>query len=291
VEESRRFAAGREGLMQRALLAVLLGLCLIAAPAVGADKAVFGTTAGGEEIFIYTLTNNNSGMEARVSNYGAILVSLKVPDRDGALGDILLGFNTLDEYLKHRRFGGTIAGRHAGRLSGGRITLNGVEYELTHNEGQDNVHGGANDFDTRVWQSRDVSSADEQRVELTYLSKDGEEGFPGNLQATVVYSLTDRNELRLDFSATTDKDTVVNLMNHPYLNLAGEGEGDILGHVLTIHADEYSPLDSNRVTTGKLESVKGTPFDLRKPAAIGSRINQDHEQLRFGRGFDHHFIL
>lgn len=251
---------------------------------------LFGTTPDGRRVSLYTLTNSH-GMRAKVADYGAMLVGLWAPDRNGRLDDIVLGFDTLDGYLQHPRFGGAIVGRHAGRISNAKFTVDGVEHQLSQNEGQDNVHGGARGFDTRVWRSRDISDADCQRVEFTYVSPDGEEGFPGTLETSVVYSLTENNELQLELSAISDKTTVVNLMNHAYLNLAGEGRGEVLGHVVTIQADKYSPLDPNRATTGELVDVQDTPFDFRTPAAIGSRIEQDHEQFRIAKGYDHHYVF
>jgi aldose 1-epimerase len=276
--------------MWRALMLIAAGWIGAVTPGLAAERALFGKTADGQPVYIYTLTNSH-GMQARIAEYGAILVSLRVPDRNGRLDDIVLGFDSLDGYLQHPRFGGAVVGRHAGRISNASLTLDGIEYRLAPNEGQDSVHGGAHGFDTKLWQSRDVSDRRAQQVEFTYFSADGEEGFPGNLTATVVYSLTDKNELRMEFSAKSDKTTVVNLMNHAYLNLEGEGRGDIRGHVLTIFADKYSPLDAKNVTTGELRDVQGTPFDFRRPTAVGARIEQDDEQLRIGKGYDHHFVL
>ncbi|HWI84962.1 MAG TPA: aldose epimerase family protein [Sphingomonas sp.] len=276
--------------MWKALIAFagVLGAC--ATPGLCAQKKLFGTMPDGQRVYIYTLTNGH-GLEVRISEFGAAIVSLRVPDRNGKSDDIVEGFDTFDEYLKHPRAGAVVVGRHGGRLSNGRITLDGVGYQLSQNEGPDNVHGGAHGFDTKLWRSRDLSSGKSQRVELTYISPDGEEGFPGMLRTTVIYSLNAHNELSMEFAAVSDRKTVVNLMNHGYFNLAGDGQGDVLGHVLTIVADKYSPLDARRATTGELRDVAGTPFDFRKPTAIGARIDEDDEQLRIGRGYDHHFAL
>jgi aldose 1-epimerase len=253
-------------------------------------KEDFGKTKEGQNVELYTLTNAN-GVEARITNYGGIIVSLKTPDRNGKLDDIVLGFDNLDEYLKGHPFFGAIAGRYGNRIGKGRFTLNGVEYKLATNNGENHLHGGIKGFDKAVWKARQVPAKDGVAVELTHFSKDGDEGYPGNLSVKVVYTLTDKNELKIDFSATTDKDTVINLTNHSYFNLAGQGSGDILNHQVTINADCFTPVDAGMIPTGELRSVKGTPFDFTKPAAVGARVEQDDEQLKFGRGYDHNFVL
>ncbi|MBO0858025.1 MAG: galactose mutarotase [Chloracidobacterium sp.] len=250
----------------------------------------FGKTKDGQSVEIYTLTNAN-GVEARITNYGGIIVSLKTPDRAGRLDDIVLGFDTLDEYLKGNPFFGALAGRYANRIAKGRFTLNGVEYKLAVNNGENHLHGGIVGFDKVVWKARQVPTKDGVAIELTHLSKDGDEGYPGALSAKVVYTLTDKNELRIDYSATTDKDTVINLTNHSYFNLAGQGNSDILNHQLTINANSFTPVDSTLIPTGELRSVKGTPFDFTQPTAIGARLNQDDEQLKFAGGYDHNFVV
>jgi aldose 1-epimerase len=253
-------------------------------------KEDFGKTKDGQSVDIYTLTNAN-GVEARITTYGGIIVSLKTPDRAGKLDDIVLGFDSLDEYLKGHPFFGAIAGRYANRIAKGRFTLNGAEYKLAVNNGENSLHGGIVGFDKVVWKARPVPSKVGVALELAYLSKDGEEGYPGNLSVKVVYALTDKNELRIDYSATTDKDTVINLTNHSYFNLAGQGSSDILNHQLTINAKSFTPVDSTLIPTGELRPVKGTPFDFTQPAAIGARVNQDDEQLKFGGGYDHNFVV
>ncbi|MCL5744150.1 MAG: galactose mutarotase, partial [Acidobacteria bacterium] len=253
-------------------------------------RQVFGQTADGQEIDLYTLTNKR-GMEATIITYGGIVVTLKTPDRAGKLDDVVLGFDKLDGYLKDPAHFGALIGRYGNRIGKASFTLDGVLYKLPANNGPNTLHGGPKGFDRVVWQGRDVSDAQSQRLELTYLSKDGEEGFPGNLSVTVVYTLTNNNELRIDYSATTDKDTVVNLTNHSYFNLAGQGEGDILGHELTLFAGKFTPSDKGLIPTGELRSVEGTPFDFRKPVAIGARIGQNDEQLKIGGGYDHNFVL
>ena len=253
-------------------------------------KQLFGKTADGQEIDLYTVTNRN-GVAIDIMNRGGTVVSIRVPDRSGKLGDVVLGFDSLDGYLKENPFFGALVGRYGNRIAKGRFKLNGVEYKLAVNNGENHLHGGLQGFDKAVWNARDVSEGRLPRLELTYLSKDGEEGYPGNLSVVVVYSLTDANELRLDYSASTDKDTVVNLTNHTYFNLAGEGEGDILGHELTLYADRFTAADKGLIPTGELRSVEGTPFDFRKPTPIGARIEAQDQQLQVGGGYDHNFVL
>jgi aldose 1-epimerase len=249
----------------------------------------FGKTRAGEPVELFTLTNSK-GMQADIMTYGGILVSLKVPDRSGNRADVVLGFDSLDGYQTDPPppYFGALIGRYGNRIGGGRFTLNGTEYKLAQNNGPNHLHGGLRGFDKVVWKAR---TPDAQSLELTYLSKDGEEGYPGNLTAIVTYSLTDSNELKLDYRATTDKDTVVNLTNHSYFNLAGQGEGDVLGHQIMINAGRFTPVDSGLIPTGELRSVEGTPFDFRQPKAIGERIDAPDEQLKFGKGYDQNFVL
>jgi aldose 1-epimerase len=253
-------------------------------------KEPFGKTADGQEISRYKLTNK-SGMEVAIINYGGIIVSLKAPDRSGKLDDIVLGLDSLDGYLAKPPYFGALIGRYGNRIAKAKFTLNGVEYTLAKNNGENSLHGGEKGFDKVVWNARDVSAGDAAALELTYLSKDGEEGYPGNLAAQVVYSLNDKNELKIDYSATTDKDTVVNLTNHSYFNLAGQGEGDILQHRLMLNADRFTPIDAGLIPTGELQSVAGTPFDFRQPTPIGARINDKDQQLALGKGYDHNWVL
>ncbi len=254
-------------------------------------KEIFGKTGDGQEVQLFTLSNKN-GMEARIMDYGGIVVSLKVPDRTGKLDDVVLGLNTLDDYLKGHPYFGALVGRYGNRIAKGRFTLNGVEYKLAVNNGENHLHGGIKGFDKRVWNAKFVKTAKgEVSLVLTYLSKDGEEGYPGNLNVTVVYTLTNNNELKLDYTATTDKDTVVNLTHHSYFNLKGEGNGDILDHQLMINANRFTPTDAGSIPTGELKSVSGGPFDFTKSTVIGARINQPDQQLQFGKGYDHNFVL
>jgi aldose 1-epimerase len=253
-------------------------------------KEPFGKTEDGQQVDLYTLSNKN-GMEAAITNFGGIIVSLKVPDRTGKLDDVVLGYDQLDGYLTNKAFFGAIVGRYANRIAHGKFALNGVTYNIPKNDGDNALHGGLKGFNKRLWTAKDVSGSHGQALELTYLSKDDEEGFPGNLTAKVVYTLTDQNELRIVYSATSDKETVVNLTNHSYFNLAGQGNGDILGHELTIRADRFTPVDATLIPTGELKPVKGTPFDFTNATAIGSRISQDDDQLKVGKGYDHNWVL
>ena len=254
------------------------------------QKEAFGKTEAGEEVEMYTM-KNAGGMEAEIITYGGIVVSLKTADRTGKFADVVLGFDSLDGYLKSHPYFGALIGRYGNRIAKGSFTLNGVKYTLARNNGENHLHGGVKGFDKVVWKARDVSTPEAQRLELSYLSKDGEEGYPGNLSVTVTYTLTSGNELRIDYSATTDKDTVVNLTNHSYFNLAGQGEGDVHGHLMTINADKFTPVDAGLIPTGELRSVEGTPFDFRKPTAIGARISGKDAQLAAGKGYDHNFVL
>jgi aldose 1-epimerase len=274
-------------------ISLLLILILASVLAVDAQviKQSFGKTSDGQNIDLYTLRNAH-GVEAKITNYGGILVSLKVPDRDGKFDDVVLGFNDLDTYLtKNDPYFGAIIGRYGNRIAKGRFTLNGVEYKLAVNNGENHLHGGIKGFDKVVWTGREIKTKAGPAVVLTYLSKDGEEGYPGNLNVRVVYTLTNNNEIKIDYSATTDKDTVTNLTHHSYFNLAGEGNGDILNHLVTINANRFVPTDAGSIPTGELRSVAGTPFDFLKPVAIGARINQDDEQLKLGNGYDHTWVI
>lgn len=253
-------------------------------------KSSFGKTPDGEQVDLYLLTNKN-GIEAAITNYGGAVVSLKVPDRSGKLGDVVLGYDSVDGYVSDKSYFGAIIGRYGNRIGHAQFTLDGKTYTLAKNNGENSLHGGIKGFNKAAWTAKEIPAKDGQALELTYLSKDGEEGFPGNLQVRVVYTLTDSNELKIEYSATTDKKTVVNLTNHSYFNLGGLGSGDILGHVLMIEADKFTPVDSSLIPTGELRDVAGTPFDFHKPTAIGARINADDEQIKLGGGYDHNFVL
>jgi aldose 1-epimerase len=253
-------------------------------------KESFGRTSAGEAVDLYTLRNIH-GVEAKITNYGGIVVSLKVPDRNGKFDDIVLGFNDLESYLKSHPYFGAIIGRYGNRIAKGRFTLNGVEYKLAVNNGENHLHGGIKGFDKVLWKGQHHRTKAGVSVDLTYLSEDGEEGYPGNLQVRVIYTLTNNNELKIEYSATTDQDTVINLTNHSYFNLAGEGKGDILNHRVMINADRFVPTDAGSIPTGELRRVDGTPFDFLRPMEIGARINNDDEQLKLGNGYDHTFVI
>jgi aldose 1-epimerase len=254
------------------------------------SQAPFGKTPDGTPVDIYTL-RNSKGMEARIMTYGGIVQSLKVPDKNGQFSDIVLGYDNLDGYVKVTPYFGALIGRYGNRIGGGKFTLEGKTYTLATNNGPNSLHGGLKGFDKVVWQAKSWVSSDGPALELTYLSKDGEEGFPGNLKVTAVYTVTDGNELRLDFTATTDQPTLCNLTHHSYFNLAGQGNGDVLGHVVYINADKTTPVDATLITTGEIKPVDGTPFDFRKPTTIGARINDPDTVLQYGPGYDHNWVV
>jgi aldose 1-epimerase len=273
---------------------LLTFLCLVLSLPIAAAKTKvtsqpFGKMPDGTSIEIFTLTSKMA--EARIMTFGGILVSLRVPDRNGKQGDVVLGYDTLDGYVANSNgpgtaFFGAVIGRYANRIAHASFALDGRKYSLSKNNGENALHGGPHGFFNVVWQGKAIPNG----VELTYLSKDGEEGYPGNLRATVRYTL-DEGDLKIVYSATTDKDTVVNLTNHSYFNLAGEGQDSILKQQLTLHASRFTPVDAGLIPTGELKSVASTPFDFRKPTAIGAHINADDEQLRLGRGYDHNWVL
>ncbi len=249
----------------------------------------FGKLPDGQPVTLYTL-RNAGGAEAKITNYGGIVTSLKVPDRDGKIDDVVLGYSNIDGYIKNvgNPYFGALIGRFGNRIGNAKFTLDGKTYRLPKNDGPNTLHGGTVGFDKVLWTGRPLASKDGPSVELTYRSKDGEMGFPGNLDVTAVYTLTNKNELRVKFTATTDKPTVVNLTQHSYFNLAGKG--DILGHLVQIKSDKITPVGATLIPTGKFLKVDGTPFDFRKPVAIGARINADDQQLKFGKGYDHNFV-
>jgi aldose 1-epimerase len=253
-------------------------------------KAAFGQTPEGLQVDVYTLTNR-TGMQAGIINYGGVVVSLKVPSGADEPVDVVLGCADLNGYLTESPHFGAIIGRYGNRIAHATFSLNGIRYLLAKNNGDNSLHGGPKGFDKVVWNARDASAGGVHSLELTYLSKDGEEGFPGNLTTKVTYTVTQDNELRIDYHAVTDRDTVVNLTNHSYFNLAGQGHGDVLGHEVVIDADRFTPVDAGLIPTGQLQPVAGTVFDFRKPVAIGSRIDADDEQLKLGAGYDHNFVL
>jgi aldose 1-epimerase len=251
------------------------------------EERPFGKTPDGTPVELYVLRNAN-GMTAKIMTYGAILTELDVPDKNGKLGDVVLGFDDLKGYLAGHPYFGAIVGRVANRIAKGKFTLDGKEYKLATNNGPNALHGGLKGFDKVVWKAEPRNLGDSLSVQLTYRSPDGEEGYPGNLTAVVTYTLTDKNELKIDYKATTDKATPVNLSNHTYFNLAGPGSGDILDHELMLAADTYTPVDDTLIPTGEIKPVKGTPLDFTKPETIGARIDQLKGEPR---GYDHNFVL
>ena len=248
------------------------------------EKQAFGATPEGKNVDAYELTNAN-GLKAKLITYGAILVSLEVPDKTGALGDIVLGYDDLDGYVANNPYFGATVGRVGNRIAKGKFSLDGVDYQLATNDGDNHLHGGIKAFDKVVWDAEPVEKADAVGVKFTYLSKDGEEGYPGNLTCTVIYTLTNQDELKISYEATTDKATPVNLTHHSYFNLAGQGSGDVLGHVLMLNAEEFTPVDATLIPTGELKAVTGTPMDFSTPHTIGERIEQVEG------GYDHNYVL
>jgi aldose 1-epimerase len=270
------------------VLAVLPAGSSSSPPAV--TRALFGRMPDGTDVEVFTLTNAK-GLEVRAIEYGAIVVSLRTPDRAGRVADIVLGYDALPGYVANNSpYLGAVVGRYANRIARGRFTLDGREYTLATNNAPNHLHGGVKGFDKVVWGGEPVDGPAGPGVAFTYASRDGEEGYPGTLNARVTYSLSDRGELTVDYHAVTDKPTVVNLSQHSYFNLSG-GERDILGHELTIHADRYTPVDDTLIPTGELAPVEGTPLDFRKAVAVGARINEAHVQLKRGQGYDHNFVL
>ena len=252
-------------------------------------KQPFGKMPDGTQIDVYNLSEGN--VEARIITYGGIVVSLKTPDNSGKVDDIVLGFDNLDQYVKVSNapgnpFFGALIGRYGNRIANAEFTLEGKQYHVPANDGKNSLHGGPHGFNNQVWKGKEIPNG----VELTYLSKDGEAGYPGNLSVTVRYTLTG-SALHIDYSATTDKPTVLNLTNHSYFNLAGQGNGDILNHELTLYASKFTPVDSTLIPTGELRPVAGTPFDFLKPHRIGERINADDEQLKIAKGYDHNWVI
>ncbi|HXJ43784.1 MAG TPA: aldose epimerase family protein [Bryobacteraceae bacterium] len=268
-----------------ALLAAAALTTMPATAALTVKKSDFGKLSDGAPVSLFTVTNAK-GAEAKIITWGGILVSLRVPDRKGALADVVLGHDTLADYQADTStYFGALIGRYANRIGGAQFKLDGATWKLPVNDGTNALHGGINGFDKHNWSAREVPGG----VELSYTSKDGEEGYPGTLKAVVTYTLSEENSLRIHYTATTDKNTVVNLTNHSYWNL--KGDGDVLGHLVTINADKFTPVDTGLIPTGELKSVAGTPFDFRKPTTPGSRINLPDEQLKRGKGYDQNWVL
>jgi aldose 1-epimerase len=252
-------------------------------------KRFFGT-ADGKEVNIFTLTNSK-GMKAEIANYGGVVVSLFVPDKDGKLEDVVLGFDNLQSYTEKGPYLGALIGRFGNRIENASFELNGIVYNLAKNDGNNHLHGGLKGFDKVVWDAEIVDDAGEQSLVLTYLSKDGEENYPGNLSTKVTYKVTEENELYIGYFAVTDKDTVINLTNHSYFNLSGHASGDILGHELMLNSDSFTVANNESIPTGEIKSVEGTPMDFKALTKIGTRINDDFDQLVFAGGYDHNWVL
>jgi aldose 1-epimerase len=254
-------------------------------PSPGVAKTVFGKTHDGREAHLFTLSNK-SGMEVAISDFGGTVVSIKVPDRDGKMGDVILGYESVAGYETGTAYIGATVGRYANRIGGAKFSLDGKEFIVPKNDGPNHLHGV---FNKVFWDAKSTSGKNGPSLHLHYLSKDGEEGYPGNLSVDVTFTLTNSNELKMEYSATTDKKTVVNLTNHCYFNLAGSG--NILENKLTLHAARFTPVDATVIPIGELRSVAGTPFDFRESTAVGARIEQDDEQLKLGHGYDHNWVL
>jgi aldose 1-epimerase len=256
---------------------------------VGITSDSFGSTHDGTQVDRYTLTNRND-LHVSIITLGGIVTELMIPDRDGRLADVVLGFASLDGYLAEHPYFGAIIGRYGNRIGNARFNLDGQSYSLAANDGENHLHGGHQGFDKVIWSAEPGTEVDGPSVELNYISPDGEEGYPGELNTTVIYTLTHLNELKVEYRATTDRPTPVNLTHHSYFNLKGLGES-IHDHVLKIDADQFTPVDSGLIPTGELRDVTGTPMDFRQPAPIGARIDDDYDQLRLGRGYDHNWVL
>jgi aldose 1-epimerase len=289
-----KFASGKYFAATTLAATILIAGCATESHGGSATASIthepFGVAADGSPVEIYTLRNNN-GMEVRLLTYGGIIQTIKVPDKHGQFGDVVLGYDTLDGYWSHKLYCCPLIGRYANRIAGGHFTLDGQKYTLAINSGVNSMHGGFKGFNKKVWTvvKADIGGKGPE-LELSYTSPDGEEGYPGTLQVTATYTLfAKENALRLEFEATTDKDTIVNLTSHCYFNLAGQGT--ILDDVVYINADKYTPVDSTLIPTGELAPVAGTPLDFRAAAPIGARIDDDNEQLEYGGGYDHNFVI
>jgi aldose 1-epimerase len=291
----------KTNLMRAGTLVLAFILCVAAAASptfsrikqkskAGIEMRPFGQLSDGSTVNIYTLTNRN-GLRAQITNYGGAVVSLTVPDAHGQMADIVLGYDEPRGYETDTFYIGAIIGRYANRIAGGQFSLGGVKYNVARNNSPNHLHGGVRGFNKVMWRARELRRKDGVALELSYLSRDGEEGYPGNLSATVTYVLTNANELRIEYRATTDKQTIVNLTNHSYFNLTGAGAGSSLGQILRLNADKFTPVNETAIPTGELMTVSGTPFDFTRGRAIGSRIEQPDDQLRLGKGYDHNFVL
>ena len=270
------------------LILFLLGVHMTAEAKGTIHRAPFGKLADGTAVELFTL-KNATGMTVKITNYGGIITHLLVPDKNGKLGDVVLGYDTLEGYLKASPYFGCIVGRYGNRIGKGEFTLGGKAFALAKNNNGNSLHGGLIGFDKKLWKPEAAVGPEGPFLKLSYLSKDGEEGYPGNLSTTVTYTLTGQNELKIDYAAAADKETVLNLTNHTYFNLAGSG--NILEHELVLHAERFTPVDAGLIPTGELRSVKNTPLDFTKPMKIGARIESKDEQMKLGGGYDHNFVL
>ncbi|HAP36552.1 MAG TPA: galactose-1-epimerase [Bacteroidetes bacterium] len=254
------------------------------------EKHLFGKLTNGSEVYSYTL-KSSSGLNAAILDYGGTVVSLNVADRNGIFADIVLGYEDVQEYVKGSSYFGAIIGRYGNRIGKGKFSIDGKTYQLSINNGVNHLHGGPGGFNKVIWKAEPIESATDPALKLTYVSKDGEEGYPGAVTLTVIYTLTKNNELRIDYHGTTDKTTILNLTHHSYFNLTGDPAKTILDHELMIAADEITPVDDGLIPTGRFDNVEGTPFDFRKPTKIGKHINDANQQIKFGKGFDHNLVL
>ena len=285
--------------MKKVLIILFMALLVMSAAGCGPageekkmsiEKQSYGT-ADGKEVSLWTLTNKN-GLVAKITNYGGIMTELWLPDKTGKMADCALGYDKLADYIKATPYFGALIGRYGNRIGGAKFTLEGRQYTLaTNDNGKNHLHGGVKGFDKVVWDAKEIQNKDGVGLELKYLSRDLEEGYPGNLNVRVVYMLTNKNELTVEYWATTDKPTVVNLTQHNYYNLGGHNSGTILDHQLMLNADRWTPTDDGLIPTGEIVSVAGTPMDFTKPTAIGARVNMDYQPLKFGKGYDHNWIL
>jgi aldose 1-epimerase len=282
--------------MKRAILGLAsAALCttslIVCADAATATRGAFGALSDGTKVEAVTLTNG-AGLSARIMTLGATLQSLIVPDKAGHKDDVVLGYDTAQEYLTRPNFFGASVGRYANRIAKGKFALDGKTYTLATNDGPNSLHGGTKGFDKRMWKIDSVSSGPEAKVVLSYVSADGEEGFPGEMKVTATYSLNEQNELKLEYRATTSKPTVLNLTNHSYFNLSGNDARDVMGNLVTLHAERFTPVDATLIPTGERRAVAGSPFDFRTPHRVGERIRDARDQqIRYGRGYDHNFIV
>jgi aldose 1-epimerase len=277
------------------ILGLVISMLILAVPSSSQQnarvtKAPFGTTKDGHPVDVFTVTNSH-GMEMKAMSFGGIIISLRVPDKSGKLDDVVLGFDNLAAYEENNPHFGALIGRYGNRIANGEFKLDGKTYHLPKNNGPNTLHGGVKGFDKVMWDIEPFENKDAAGLVLSRTSPDGEEGFPGNLKVKVTYTLTNNNELSFEYEATTDKATPVNLTEHSYFNLSGEGNGNILGHVLKLNADHFTPVDKNLIPTGEIRSVKGTPLDFTTPTAIGARIDDKYDQLVIAGGYDHNFVV